>query len=497
MKSLPFVSVVIPVYNEETLLAGCLASLKRQDYQGVYEVIVVNNACTDRSPDMARANGIRVVGQPTKGYVGALRTGFAAARGRVIACTDADTRVPPSWLSGLVQCLLYDPHVVAVGGIFRLFDCNPFLTWLGNLAGYFNWHLAGGNMAIWKWAYHRVGGFDPKINMGTDVELGLRLKRLGRVSINRRLVVETSGRRFQFAFWHTLWVYFLNDLCLVIFHHPAVHDFSDIRRRYDMDYWHSMRRLIAVFLSAVIFLGLQAETPKSQIFGPVLSEEKTTKKIAALTFDDGPSAYTNAVLDILDWYGVKATFFVVGENVRLYPQTVRRMVAEGDVIGNHTFDHSLLTAIDPPRQIKREIDETTLAVEEIAGVQPSLFRPPHGWRNPWMMSVARREHFTVVTWSDSPDDWRQLDPQAIVQRVLKNVHPGVIILLHDGLETQAAPRIHPMLAALPGIIEALQAQGYRLVTIQELIEISDSGTAHGSNEPTPRRRGAGCEPAGV
>lgn len=227
--SKPFVSIVVPVHNEAYLLAECLAALHQQDYDGPYEIIVVNNTCTDRSPEIARSMGARVVDEPHKGYVHALRAGFAAAQGEIIACTDADTRMPPSWLSRLVATLTEQPDVVATSGVFTFHDGSAWLRMVGGVFGRLNWHLAGGNMAVWRWAYEAVGGFDPTVNLGADTELGLRLRHIGRVVIDRSVVANTSSRRFQVAFWQTLWLYFVNDLWLLLFGRPCFYAFPDIR----------------------------------------------------------------------------------------------------------------------------------------------------------------------------------------------------------------------------------------------------------------------------
>jgi peptidoglycan/xylan/chitin deacetylase (PgdA/CDA1 family) len=472
MSSKPFVSIVIPVYNEEYVLADCLAALQQQDYAGPYEIIVVNNACTDRSPEIARAMGARVVSEPHKGYVHALRAGFAAARGEIIACTDADTIVPPDWLSRLVEVLLEDPEVVAVSGVFDLHDCSPWLGALGSLASRLNWHLAGGNMAVWRRAYEAVGGFDPAVNLGADTELGLRLQRLGRVVIDRRLAVNTSGRRIQHALWQTLWMYLLNDLWLILFGHPRFYDFPDIRvapRRH-----LPVRRLsgAGALLTLLSLLVFTAMSPGAQTFGPVLAHGPAGQPVVALTFDDGPSPDTAEVLDILAHYQVKATFFVIGQNVQRHPDLARRIVAEGHAIGNHTYSHPLWVAVETPGQVARELDGAAAAIQAATGVYPTLFRPPHGWRSPWMLHLAHRKGYTVVTWSVSPDDWRQPPPGAIAMRVLQRVRPGAIILLHDGLDTRGNPPMQNTVDALPAIIEGLQARGYHFVTVPELMRVA-------------------------
>jgi peptidoglycan/xylan/chitin deacetylase (PgdA/CDA1 family) len=234
--------------------------------------------------------------------------------------------------------------------------------------------------------------------------------------------------------------------------------------------------LLAVFCCFV----LTAEGPGSQILGPVLTRVKADQPVVALTFDDGPSTYTAQVLDILARYQVKATFFVIGQNVDRYPDYARRIVAEGHVIGNHTYSHPLWGAVEAPHDMHGELARAAQAIEAATGVYPTLFRPPHGWRSPWMIQLARREGYEVVTWSVSPDDWRRPRPQVIVERVLQHIRPGAIILLHDGLETSVGPPVQNTVAALPDLIEGLQARGYRFVTIPELramAGVSDSTTS--------------------
>lgn len=473
MSSKPFVSIVVPVYNEEYVLADCLATLCRQDYDGPYEVIVVNNACTDRSPEIAQAMGAQVVNEPRKGYVHALRAGFTAAQGEIIACTDADTIVTPDWLSRLVVTLLQHPGAVAVSGVFDLHDCSAGLAALGSPASRLNWHLAGGNMAVWRRAYEAAGGFDPAVNLGADTELGLRLRRLGRVIIDRGLVVSTSGRRVQHALWQTLWMYLLNDLWLILFGRPRFYEFADIRvppRRH-----LPVRRLsgVGIILAILSLFVFAAVSPDVQAFGPVLAHVQTDQPVVALTFDDGPSPHTAEVLDILARSQVKATFFVIGQNVERHPDLARRIVAEGHAIGNHTYSHPLWAAAETPGRVAQELDDAAAAIQEATGIYPTLFRPPHGWRSPWMVHLAHRKDYLVVTWSVSPDDWRRPSPQVVVGRVLRQVQPGAIILLHDGLETRASPPMQNTVDALPAIIERLVAQGYRFVTIPELMAVTD------------------------
>jgi len=224
-----------------------------------------------------------------------------------------------------------------------------------------------------------------------------------------------------------------------------------------------------VLLALLLFL----ESPDRQVFGPVLAKAASARPVVALTFDDGPSTHTAEVLDILARYHVKATFFLIGRNVERYPELARRIVAEGHAVGNHTYTHPIWAAIEGSQHVQRELDNCEKAIELATGIHATIFRPPHGWRSPWMIRQARREGYTVITWSVSPDDWRRPAPQVITERVLQGVKPGAIILLHDGLEMRGAPPVQNTVAALPAIIEGLRARGYEFVTVPELIQKKD------------------------
>ncbi len=215
VKDPPLISVVIAAYNEEYSLGACIESLKKQTYPGGCEVIVVDNASTDATAAIARRAGCRVVEEPERGYVNALSAGFSAARGDIIACTDADSVVEPDWLDRIYRTLSR-PGVGGCSGGFRFHD-GPWWIRLLGLFGRLNWHLAGANMAVWRHAFEKAGGFRRDVNMGADVDLGLRMKQSSRVVIDRTNIVSTSSRRFQCAFWETVLHYYANDLCLLVF----------------------------------------------------------------------------------------------------------------------------------------------------------------------------------------------------------------------------------------------------------------------------------------
>ena len=479
MNILSMVSIVVPAYNEEGCLTACLSALQHQTYQGAYEIILVNNASTDHTAEIAKAMGVHVMNESHKGYVHAMSAGFAIARGEIIASTDADTIVPPDWLERIVQTLQADPTIVATGGIFRVHDCSYWLSRTLSLASRHIGHPSGGNMAVRKWAYQAAGGFNPQVNMGADSDLIIRLHRLGRVTVDKKLTVITSGRRYQYALWQNFWKYPLNEFSLKYYHRPIFHDFPDIRE----PGWHhsSPRWLITfpIFLLVLTIFGYTTEIPKSQILGTVLASAHANQPVIALTFDDGPSPSTNQILEILNRYQVKATFFLIGRNIERHPDIPAKIVAGGNVVGNHTYSHSWWTSIEPAKNISFELDKTSSLIQATTHTTPTLFRPPRGLRNPWMIRTAQHKGYAVITWSIQADDWDnpKPSPEVIAQRVLRQAKPGAIILLHDGLGTRENPQVQNMVAALPIIIEALQAQGYRFVTIPDLMKSQNNSVA--------------------
>ncbi len=478
MKKKPSFSIIVPAYNEEIMIAECILSIQRQDYDGECEIIVVNNASTDRTEEIARSLGVTVVFEQKQGYVHALRAGFSAATGDIIACTDADTRVPPFWLEKISENLL-EQGTIACSGVFMFYDGPWFIRFIGRVFGRLNYHLAGANMAVWRKTYLASGGFDPQVNMGADVELGQRLSKFGRVLIDRSLVARTSGRRFQYAFFQTLALYYFNDLWLMLLRRPLFYNFPNIRTRGAQFAVSSSRpayaRIAIAGLAVAVFLWI-SESTENGIFGSVLAHGRQHLPLVALTFDDGPSKYTPQILDTLAKYDVKATFFMIGGNVDRLPGIARRVVSEGHAVGNHTYSHPFWAPMETPDRISREINKAEYSIYKATGQWPSYFRPPHGWRSPWMMQLARKEKFTVVTWTVTPEDWERISSKTIKRRVLSKCGAGSIILMHDGLELRQDPQRQQTVAALPAIITALKSRGYRFVTIPELIEMSKNGS---------------------
>lgn len=193
---------------------------------------------------------------------------------------------------------------------------------------------------------------------------------------------------------------------------------------------------------------------------------QTDQKLIALTFDDGPNpVYTPQILDLLQQYQAKATFFVLGKRVKMFPAIAIREVNEGHEIANHTFDHHFLKNY-PPEQLVEEIRQTQEVIFDITEQMPNVFRPPGGFYNDALLHSMKEDKLTVVMWSWYQDtkDWKKPGTDKIVQTVLNNVHNGDIILFHD-LEGDCSQTVE----ALKRILPELQQRGYRFLTVSDLI----------------------------
>lgn len=193
------------------------------------------------------------------------------------------------------------------------------------------------------------------------------------------------------------------------------------------------------------------------------------KKVVALTFDDGPTGkYTARLLDILEEKDVRATFFLCSYRIAQYPELVSRMAQQGNEIGLHGNNHEYFSDL-PTQTLQSDLAQESLRIAEIAGTVSRLVRPPGG------LLPENREalkDYAVILWSVDPKDWATDDRDLIVQRVIQNVTPGDIILMHDASTSSVE--------AAAEIIDFLRAQGYTFLTVSELA--AANGTALQSGE---------------
>lgn len=215
--------------------------------------------------------------------------------------------------------------------------------------------------------------------------------------------------------------------------------------------------LLAIILLSVAFMYERQEERKFETVNLNITNIKDTIPKVALTFDDGPSGqYTEILLDGLKKRNVKATFFVMGENIKENEALILRMKEEGHLIGNHTYSHIDLAKTDFETACK-EINDTNSYISNVTGYTPRYIRPPYG---DWTDKLLEETDMSVVLWNVDPEDWKDQNAEIVAARVVKNVRPGDIILLHDIFKSSVD-------AALI-IIDRLQDKGYHFVTVDKL-----------------------------
>ncbi len=195
----------------------------------------------------------------------------------------------------------------------------------------------------------------------------------------------------------------------------------------------------------------------------------TGNKVIALTFDDGPGPHTAHLLDILDQYGAKATFFLIGSKVSSQANVVRSIHARGHQLGNHSWSHPELPKL-PVNQIAGEIDHTNDAIKQATGVTPAILRPPYGAVNGVVLEQLRLRGMSSILWSVDTRDWADRNSEIVCSRAVAGARPGAIILMHDIHQTSVG--------AVPCILNALKQQGYSFVTVQGLIGNMAAGAGY-------------------
>jgi peptidoglycan/xylan/chitin deacetylase (PgdA/CDA1 family) len=199
----------------------------------------------------------------------------------------------------------------------------------------------------------------------------------------------------------------------------------------------------------------------SPLFGRPITSLPNADRAVALTFDDGPNPdATPVILDALKDRGVRATFFVLGRHAERWPDLVRRVAAEGHAIGNHGYYHRKLH-FKSPAYVRTDLTLGTRAIDVASGVRPRFFRAPHGFRSPWVTSIARSLGQRTVGWSFGVWDTALPGRDVIVERIVSGTKPGSILLLHDGDGYDPSGDRMQTAQAVPLIIDRLLAQGYR------------------------------------
>lgn len=482
------ISIVVPARNEEKLLPGCLKSLRDQDYQGKFEILVVDNGSIDNTANIARDFGAKVVpASKNNGVFYARQVGAEAASGDIIVQADADTLYPRNWMRRIAEQFAAHPDGVAVAGRYTYRDkfrwakleCR-FRHVVNIITNAFCGRplfISGATFAFRQRAFLAVNGYRGLTYSADQYGITGRLRKLGRIVYDKDLSVLTSSRSVQkptiilvadvLSNLNRLIAYSCKNLFITL------QDFrvkTPLRR---LATWLLPMPILVVSLAAYGYF-----VPASPVFGKVYYKGSSLDKVVALTFDDGPNEpYTSQILDILASKNVKATFFIVGANAELYPDTTRRILAEGNVIGNHSFSHKANHALTDYGT--RDLREAEQVIFNVTGVYPHLYRPPHGKKSPWELHNVKNTAMIEVTWSLTANDqhilayFGKLTPETFTREIVKDTKPGEIMLLHDGYGTEhndAKSDKSLTVKALPLIIDQLQAKGYRFVTVPELLD---------------------------
>jgi len=193
----------------------------------------------------------------------------------------------------------------------------------------------------------------------------------------------------------------------------------------------------------------------------------------ALTFDDGPHPeYTPKVLETLDRFGAKASFFVIGRHLEKYGNLAAAASRAGHLVANHSFNHFRAMSFFSNREIRREIFQCQEELEKWVGYRPSFYRQPAGFRNPKIFGILREMGMSLVGWQAHALDTVAKDPRAIARRILKTFRPGGVILLHDGWDRDGEKDRTPTLEALPLILQGLKDRGLQFFTLDRLLGVS-------------------------
>jgi len=208
--------------------------------------------------------------------------------------------------------------------------------------------------------------------------------------------------------------------------------------------------------------------PRCGYFLPLISRGVTTRRVVALTFDDGPDPeLTPTILSLLRQRGIKATFFVTGKQTLRHPDLVRKIIEDGHTVGNHSFSHDVLLMLRSSRRLGGEIDELQ-EILYLLGISPRVFRPPVGITNPRLGPVLYQRGMSCVTFDCRAFDAGNRRIEGLSEKLLKKIRPGSILLLHD-IRNSEKMDSGKWLYEIEQLLDGIAAREYRVVPLQELI----------------------------
>ena len=226
---------------------------------------------------------------------------------------------------------------------------------------------------------------------------------------------------------------------------------------------------LGIFLVNHLGLTIGVMQPRSRLLGPNMTRlpaAAAQRGEVVLTFDDGPDPQiTPQVLDLLDRYGAKASFFCIASKVAAYPELTQEIIRRGHSVENHTHSHPHGFALFGPSALQREINIAQTTIQGVTSVAPVFFRAPMGFRNPLLAPIVQRAGLHYATWTRRGYDTFAKDPEPVLKRLQRGLAAGDILLLHDGRSTQLNGDSSIILKILPRLLEQLQAMHLKPVTL--------------------------------
>jgi chitin deacetylase len=233
-----------------------------------------------------------------------------------------------------------------------------------------------------------------------------------------------------------------------------------------------LKNILTIFIAFFLVLSLAgiatykiSNSRTFQFFGGIVNRIDTQDMVVAITFDDGPSPKVDNILSILNSENVKATFFLIGNEIEKYPEETKKLISAGQEIGNHTYSHNHMV-LKTPSYIKAEIEKTDNLIREMGYKEPIQFRPPYSKKLLFLPYYLKQHDRKTILWDLEPNSFPEINSRSdnIVKYVVDNVKPGSIILLHPMYDNKGTT-----IGALKGIIEGLKNKGYEFKTVNELL----------------------------
>ncbi len=229
---------------------------------------------------------------------------------------------------------------------------------------------------------------------------------------------------------------------------------------------------LAALVADHLIISASGIVPRGDLLGPNLTRLPVSPaRRVAITIDDGPDpAVTPPVLEILDRYRARATFFCIGDRVAAHPELAREIVRRGHAIENHSLHHPYTFSFLGPRAMTAEVAGAQSLIADVVGVRPAFFRAPAGFRNPFLEPILRRLDLRLASWTRRGFDTVASKPRVVARRLLKRLAARDILLLHDGRAARGVDGVPVVLEVLPQLLAASAAAGLECVTLRAALD---------------------------